>query len=154
MFLGDTNCMYAHQSNVCPPFRLTYDYSVLPVDGSIALGRVLSLTLPLQIPYHCHLQPYHLLWHHPPNHQPPCQALGNGFRSCVFMLPTAKGLPNLSVQTALAGPAALRYMRVAVGSEDIGLLSTLNLSVHSSYSLLPICCAMVESSEDGCNVFR
>ena len=83
MFLGDTSCVYAHQSNVCPPFRLTYDYSVSPVVGSIALERALSLIPPLRKPYHCHLQPYHLLRRHPPNHQPPCQAPGNGFRSCV-----------------------------------------------------------------------
>ena len=127
MVLADTTCVYAYHSNLCPPFRLTYDYSVSPVFSSIALERVLSLIPPLRIPYHCHLQPYHLSRRHLPNHQ---QAVGNGFRSCVFVLPNAKGLPNLSVQTALASPATLRYMRVAVGSEDIKLLSTLNLSVH------------------------
>ena len=134
MVLGDTTCVYAHQSNVCPPFRLTYDYSVSPVFSSIALERVLSLIPPLRIPYHCHLQPYHLLRRHPPNHQPPCQAPGNGFQSCVFVLPTAKGLPVLSVQTALASPAASRSVRVAVGSEGTELPSTSAYTLHNSTS--------------------
>ena len=130
MVLGDTTCMYAHTFNFCPPFRLTYDYSVSPVIGSIPLKRVLSLIPPLPIPYCYHLQPYHLLQYHPPNHQPPCQAQGNGFQSCVFVLPTAKGSPILSVQTALASPAASRSIRVVVGSEGTEL-STPNLSIHS-----------------------
>ena len=129
MVLGHTTCVYAHQFNVCPPFRLTYDYSVLLVVGSRALERVLSLIPPLRIPYHCHLQPYHVLRRHPPNHQPPCQTLGNSFQSCVFVLPAAKGLPILSVQTALASPAASRSIRVVVGSEGTEL-PTLNLSVR------------------------
>ena len=79
MVLGDTTCVYAYQSNLCLPFRLTYDYSVSPVVGSIVLERVLSLIPPLRIPSSCHLQPYHLSRRHPPNHQPPCQALGNSF---------------------------------------------------------------------------
>ena len=128
MVLGDTTCMYAYQSNLCLPFRLTYDYSVSPVVGSIVLERVLSPIPPLRIPSHCHLQPCHLSRRHPPNHQPPCQAVGNGFRSCVFVLPTAKGWPILSVQTALASPAASTSIRVVVGSEGTEL-STLNLSI-------------------------
>ena len=137
MVLEDSTCVYAHTFNSCPPFRLIYDYSVLPVVGSIPLERVLSLIPPLPIPYRCHLQLYHLLQHHPPNHQPPRQAQGNGFQSCVFVLPTAKGSPILSVQTALASPAASRSITVAVGSEGTELL-TPNLSVHLPlFHLLP-----------------
>jgi hypothetical protein len=51
MVLGDTTCVYVHTFNFCPPFRLTYDYSVSPVIGSILLERVLSLIPPLLIPY-------------------------------------------------------------------------------------------------------
>ena len=137
MVLADTTCVYAYHSNLCPPFRLTYDHSVSPVVGSIALERVLSLIPPLRIPYRCHLQPYHLSRRHLPNHQ---QAVGNGFRSCVFVLPTAKGWPILSVQTALASPAASRSIRVVVGSEGTEL-STLNSSIRPpSFHLLPNQC--------------
>ena len=139
MVLGDTTCVYAHTFNFCPPFRLIYDCSVTPVVGSIPLERVLSLIPPLLIPYRYHLQPYHLLWRHPrpPNHQPPRQAQENGFRSCVFVFPTAKGSPTLSVQTTLASPAASRSIRVALGSEGTEL-STPNLSVQPPlFHLLP-----------------
>lgn len=128
MVLGDTTFVYVHPFNFCSPCRLTYDYSVSPVVGSIPLERVLSLVPPLLIPCHCHLQPNHL-WRHLPNHQPPCHAQGNGFRSCVFVLPTAKDLPTLSVQTALASPAASRSIRAAVGSKDTELSSP-NLSIR------------------------
>jgi hypothetical protein len=79
--------------NICPPFRLTYNHSALLVVGSIALERVLSLMPPLLILYHRHLQPYHFLRRHPPSHPPPSRAQGNGFQSCVFVLPTASSSP-------------------------------------------------------------
>ena len=122
-------------STFCLPFKLTYNYSVFLAVGSILLEKVLSPIRPLLVP-HRHLQPYHCLRPHPPNHQLR-RVQGNGFQSYVFMCPTAKGLRTLFVQAVLASPAASRSMAVAVGSEGTGL-PTLNLSVHFLFfHLLP-----------------
>ena len=47
MVLGDPTFLYAHIFHFCPPFRLTYDYTVLPIFGSIPLERMLFLIPPL-----------------------------------------------------------------------------------------------------------